>query len=242
MTNKIHKVIAIGDTHGRDIWKKILDKEKTFDKWIFVGDYFDSFDINVANQIINFRNIIEFKRNNPDKVITLIGNHDFHYTSACIDSYSGFNHNTLFNMKSELDNLIKDGTLTVAYQIDNFLFTHAGVTKTWCNENGIDTDDLVNSLNDYLIYKPIVYNFRVGNNMSPYGDDVTQGPLWVRPLSLLNDGLDYIHVVGHTTKKNITQLVDNNYGCILIDTIENGEYLEILISDSGDITLNSKYI
>jgi predicted phosphodiesterase len=237
-----NKVIAVGDTHGRDTWRKVIEKNPDFDLIIFIGDYFDSFDIDVMTQMHNFRDIIEFKRNNPDKVITLIGNHDFHYTSGCIGSYSGFNYSTLFNMRLELDELIRNGILTVAYQVDKFLFTHAGVTKTWCDENGIDTDDLVNSLNDNLIYKPTVYNFRPGKNRSPYGDDVTQGPLWVRPLSLLDDGLDYIHVVGHTSKKNITNLVDNDYGCILIDAIEHGEYLEILIPDNGDIIVNTKIV
>lgn len=236
------KVIVCGDTHGRDTWKKIVEDNKDFNLFIFVGDYFDSPDIDVMTQIQNFRDIINFKRENMDKVITLIGNHDFHYTSGCIGTYSGFNHNTYYNMKLELDNLIREGILKIGYQIDRFLFTHAGVTKTWCDESGIDTSDLVNSLNDYLIYKPRVYNFLPGENQSPYGDDVTQGPLWVRPSSLLNDGLDYIHVVGHTQKGRITNLVGGNYGCILIDAIANGEYLEILIPDDGDIIVNNKLV
>lgn len=236
------KIIAVGDTHGRDTWRKVVENNSDFDLMIFIGDYFDSFDIDVMTQMHNFRDIITFKRENMDKVITLMGNHDFHYTSGCIGSYSGFNHSTLYNMRLELDGLIKEGILTIGYQIDKFLFTHAGVTQTWCNENGIDTTDLVNSLNDNLIYKPTVYNFRPGKNQSPYGDDVTQGPLWVRPLSLLDDGLDYIHVVGHTQKGRITNLVDGNYGCILIDAIGNGEYLEILIPDDGNVVVNSKLV
>jgi len=236
------KIIVIGDIHGRDTWRKIVDQNSDADLFIFVGDYLDSFDIDIMTQMHNFRDIITFKKDNPDKVITLLGNHDFHYTSGCIGSYSGFDYSIFYNMKSELDGLIKEGILQIAYQFDKYLFTHAGVTKTWCTENNIDTDDLVNSLNDHLMYKPIVFNFRVGKRHSAYGDDITQGPLWVRPLSLLNDGLDYIHIVGHTQKMQITELLDDesDFGCILIDSLEYGNYIEILNGET--ITLNIKKI
>lgn len=237
------KIIIVGDIHGRDIWKKILHNEKTFDKWIFLGDYFDSFDIDVMEQMHNFRDIIAFKKENPNKVITLLGNHDFHYTSSCIGSYSGFNHSIFFNMKLELDGLIKDGTLVIAHQIEKLLFTHAGVTKTFCEDWKIDTENLVESLNDHLIYKPNCFNFRMGKNCSAYGDDIIQGPLWVRPQSLLEDGLNYIHIVGHTQKRNIVNTVNgDNYGYILVDTLDGGEYLEILLPEEGNIVINTVLI
>ena len=235
------KIIAIGDIHGRDTWRQMVDANPDADLYIFVGDYFDSFHIDIMTQMHNFRDIIAFKKENPDKVITLLGNHDFHYTSGCIGTYSGFHHSLLFNMKLELDQLIRDGVLIMAYQIDKYLFTHAGVTKTFCKEWEIDIDNLVESLNDHLIHKPMVFNFRPGVRYSAYGDDITQGPLWVRPNSLIEDGLDYVHVVGHTEKMAIeTILDDNGYGCIIIDAQQYGKYLELLVPDDGDIQVNIK--
>ena len=38
------KYILIGDIHGRTQWKKIVEKEKDADKFIFLGDYFDPYD------------------------------------------------------------------------------------------------------------------------------------------------------------------------------------------------------
>ena len=236
------KVIVLGDIHGRDIWKKIVEANSDADLFLFIGDYFDSFHIDILTQMHNFREIIKFKNENPDKVITLIGNHDFHYTSACIGSYSGFNYSIFYNMKLELDELIRNGILLIAHQIDNLLFTHAGVTKTFCEEQKIDTDNLVNSLNDYLIFKPNTFNFRSGINHSSYGDDVTQGPLWVREKSLFEDGLDYIHIVGHTACENIRTKIENNRGYVIIDCIEHNVYLEILIPDEGNAQINSKII
>jgi hypothetical protein len=238
------KVIITGDIHGRDTWKKIVEGNSDSDLFIFVGDYFDSFDIDVMTQIHNFREIIEFKNENPEKVVTLIGNHDFHYTRACIGSYTGFNHNTYYNMHIDLGDLIKDGTLKIAHQIENFLFTHAGVTKTFCEEWNIDTENLVDSLNDHLIYKPNCFNFRRGKNNSEYGDDIIQGPLWVRPDSLFEDALDYIHVVGHTSQMEVTPKLNDteDYGYILVDTLGVGQYLELIFNDNQKTEINIKKI
>lgn len=233
----MEKIIIIGDIHGRTIWKQIVEDNPDANLFIFMGDYFDSFDINTMEQMHNFRDIIAFRKDNPDKVITLLGNHDYHYTSGCIGSYSGFDYSIMFNMRLELDDLIKEGVLIMAHQIGNYLFTHAGVTKTFCQEQKIDTDNLVESLNEHLIHKPNVFNFRLGKNYSAYGDDINQGPLWVRPISLLDDGLDYIHVVGHTAKMLVTELLDDSgpdYGCILVDTLMGNQYLELLVD--GDNT------
>jgi hypothetical protein len=236
MINKL-KAIILGDIHGRDIWKKVVEANPDADLFIFIGDYFDSFDIDTSTQIFNFREIMEFKAKNPDKVITLLGNHDYHYTSGCIGSYSGFNYSILYNMKLELDELVRNGTLLIAHQIENLLFTHAGVTKTFCEEHKIDTNNLVDSLNEHLIFKPIVFNFRSGKNNSPYGDDINQGPLWVRPKSLFEDGLDLIHIVGHTAGANIKTNIENNRGYIVIDCLEHGEYLELIVPDKGNIEI-----
>ena len=67
------KTIVIGDIHGRTIWKQIV-RHNTFDKVVFEGDYFDSFDISVKDQLKNFNEIIKFKERFPDKVVLLIGN------------------------------------------------------------------------------------------------------------------------------------------------------------------------
>ena len=73
------KTIIIGDIHGRDAWKQIINQEQDADRVIFVGDYFDSFDVPGLIQIQNFQDIIEFKTTSKSEVVLLIGNHDYHY-------------------------------------------------------------------------------------------------------------------------------------------------------------------
>ena len=226
------KVTIIGDIHGLDVWKQIITDNPDSDLFIFMGDYFDSFHISITEQVNNFFDILQFKQSNPDKVVILIGNHDFHYTDYNSGTYSGFNTILYYQVNSKLKELIKDGTLVMAHKIGNYLFTHAGVTKTWCENNNIDTTNIVESLNDYMLYKSSVFDFNIGKNFSAYGDDITQGPLWVRPKSLFQNCLEYIHVVGHTQTNNIEFKSFENYGYILVDTLPNYQYLNLLFDDN----------
>ena len=56
------KNIYIGDIHGRDIWKEIVEQHKDADNIVFIADYFDSFDIPGTVQLRNARDIVEFKK------------------------------------------------------------------------------------------------------------------------------------------------------------------------------------
>jgi predicted phosphodiesterase len=53
------KLIVISDVHGRAIWKEIVAQNEYVDKFILLGDYFDSFDIAANEQILNFQEIIK---------------------------------------------------------------------------------------------------------------------------------------------------------------------------------------
>ena len=65
------KTIVLGDIHGRNVWKDIVFQEEA-DRVIFIGDYFDSFDIGPADQMFNFKEIIEFKEKSGDAEKDLI--------------------------------------------------------------------------------------------------------------------------------------------------------------------------
>ncbi len=234
------KIIAIGDIHGRDTWKKIIQKE-TFDKLIFIGDYFDlKDDIQSNTQISNFLEILNFKKSvePTHEVVLLFGNHDFHYLPGINENYSGFNEIARLQIGQILSDCIAERQFNMIYNQGNFLFSHAGVTKTWLynniwvNEN-LDPNGLCEAVNDLFYFKPNKFKFTIGKNQSMYGDDVTQSPIWVRPKSLLKDGLsDYFQVVGHTAKDHIKQILptENNKnfkGLAFIDALHSGEYLII---------------
>jgi len=226
------KTIFIGDTHGRPIWKDIVAKENA-DRVIFVGDYFDSFDIPGINQIHNFKEICEFKRNSDKEVILLTGNHDMHYMHIG-ETYSGFQPALQFDISHVLSENID--LLQMAYSFDDFLCTHAGVSYYWAVETfgHCNVDTLVDEINGLFKYKPRAFTF---NGFDPYGDNVTQSPVWIRPNSLLisNKRRDknaikkrFIQVFGHTQIKQIdlngmSKSMGGRY--YMIDALPSKQYL-----------------
>jgi hypothetical protein len=224
----IIKIVAIGDTHGRSQWKDIVKKEKDVDKIIFIGDYFDDKDgYSGEEQIQNFKDIVQFKRNNLDKVILLIGNHDFHYLKGVNEEYSSYQFGYAKNINQVLQPAVDERLLQMCYKQDNNLFSHAGLTKTWCKNCGIDINNLQESVNDLFKSDITKFKFTMGDNLSFGGNDVTQSPIWVRPQSLVKDMVDgIVCIVGHTQVKEVTVLNDNNL--ILIDCLgTTDEYLII---------------
>ena len=129
------KILVVGDIHGRDWWNTI--DPTRYDKIIFLGDYFDSFDISKDTQIENFIDILEFKKSLPDKIILLLGNHDIHYIHAPRYRCTGFSSRILFRARMLFDD--NKELFKVAYCIPyngkSYLFSHAGVSKQWYEEN-----------------------------------------------------------------------------------------------------------
>ena len=229
------KIVALGDTHGRDKWKDIVAKElESSDKIVFIGDYFDThYDETPEQQLSNFNEIVEFKKTNMDKVILLIGNHDFHYLSGVNESYSGFQYGWSKEFNKALEAALAEGLMQMCYVYDKYVFTHAGVTNTWCVTHGVNRQPhlLEDSINELFKTNKYAFYFQMGHNYSQSGDDVTQSPIWVRIPSLFADGVDgFTFVVGHSTLKELT-ITDKIIG---IDTLgTTGEYL---IIDNEKIT------
>ena len=228
-------IIPLGDIHGRDMWKEILSKNIEWDKAIFIGDYFDAKeDITPQQQIDNFKEIIEFKRKLKDNVILLFGNHDYHYLKTSKEQYSGFQMWQKTEISDLLHQAIDQGLLQVCFAYKHFLFSHAGIIKTWCKDNDINIEDgsMEQSINDLLLHKPNSFRFTPGVTFNNYGDDVCQGPTWVRLNSLQKDGVEnVIHVVGHTMQENLNIMLneDKKSGVIMIDTLgTTQEYLNII--------------
>jgi predicted phosphodiesterase len=230
--------IAIGDIHGRTIWKDIVEVElHKVDKIIFIGDYFDSFNIPMLDQIKNFSEIVKFARKYPDKVVLLIGNHDYHYLSMG-ETYSGFN--ATYALGIEHDYLRPNLDLfKICHTEGEFLFSHAGVTKTWLKHLLVDIAVIDSELDDFWKYKPQVFGWKrnPSKKMSAYtdhyGDNIWQGPLWVRPDSLNADRIKgWTQIVGHTEMGGIKYRDDVYY----IDALEAGYYLAF----DGEETISKK--
>jgi hypothetical protein len=227
------KIVAIGDIHGRSIWKDIVAKEKYADKWVFMGDYFDSHSngYSVNRQIENFKDILAFKNDNLDKVVLLFGNHCFHYLRDAGERYSGYQWHYAIDIGDIIHGALSSGLMQMCYKYDKYVFTHAGITKTWAAANDVDLTNIEQSVNDLFKYQPYRFRFTMGEYSNQSGDDITQTPIWVRPTSLKEDMIEGItYVVGHTPQRELMIFND----LILIDAL--GVPREYLVITDGRAT------
>jgi len=218
------KIITIGDVHGRTYWKVPLlgyDPEintgsnttiDDFDKVIFVGDYVDAFDVENVIMKHNLKEIIELKEKYPDKVVLLWGNHDLQYyfsqdgTHMCSGLRPEMIHDfgDMFRKNHDL--------FQMAFQIDNYLWTHAGIHKGWHKQRFLpfvekfwagDEDKLTMAeiLNEmFNMNEECLYDVgRRRGGWHPVG-----GPFWLDKNLSIDKPLEGFHqIVGHTHMEDI---------------------------------------
>ena len=66
-------LLIIPDVHGRDFWRKAVEKEGSdVERIIFLGDYLDPYYFDVIKEdrmIEGLHDILELKKSEPEKVI-----------------------------------------------------------------------------------------------------------------------------------------------------------------------------
>ena len=213
------KVLFIGDIHGRVDWRETANEGlKKFEEVVFLGDYFDSFDISAVRQIDNFKALLAFLRKRGGTA--LLGNHDYAYIHS-YHSISGYQ----FSQAPILKQLLEENRdlFKIAWGYTNpmtkkyTLVTHAGLTFTYWKrhvlplfEGGFmeeltglkepESLDLHEILN-YLIDKKELM-WKVGSMRGGVG---TPGPLWADIRELVDDPYpDINQVVGHTASHSIS--------------------------------------
>jgi predicted phosphodiesterase len=192
------KILVLGDIHGRTIWKQIVEKENP-EKVIFLGDYVSTHeDIDAIQQIDNLEEILRFKKANSDKVILLRGNHDTQHLGYKWAECSGYNFEVAQYMQQEIKEEFLENTQWV-YREGNIIFSHAGVSKVWMENNDLKHVDQINELPP-----SDVFGFTPDNSFDYCGTSKTQPPTWIRLRELCFYGIDnYIQVVGHTPMQKV---------------------------------------
>lgn len=228
------KYVLIGDVHGRTNWKKIIEKEKDADKVIFHGDYFDPYDWTLTVEEItrNFREILQLKKDNPNKFVLLVGNHDLRSFNQNANECR-YIDGTFEAIGTEFYNGIKEGLIQLCYFIESkVVCSHAGFTKTWLNDAGLEFDEFLlnKDFKEQVEYKTVVstYDFIYNRNdgwpdMS--GNNHYQGPLWVRPQALMFDKVPVvIQCIGHSRINKNSKQDPVRDGILLVDCLEHDEY------------------
>lgn len=222
----------IGDTHGRSLWKRLAAR-KDIDQIVFIGDYMDSWDVPGSEQVDNFLDIIAYKKSEEKIVNLLIGNHDYQYFKSSTETYSGFQRENA----SVISHVLEENKehLQMAYAFGNVVCTHAGVGDYWLESTLYKGDFSAQSIADHvnLVWKerPDLFGF---SGLDPYGDDITQTPIWIRPQSLYMGSRKIFkagtkQVVGHTGVKDIIYRKDMPF--TMIDVLSTHD--KVLIEEDG---------
>ena len=128
-------IIICPDIHCRDFYKPVLNiKDKRI---VFLGDYLDPYpweNVTFRDGIENLKEIIQFKKDNSDRVTLLLGNHDFNY----IWRRNWASRFEPYFCKEVYQIYMDNFELFEPYKIiDDILFTHAGVSEGWYEINEI---------------------------------------------------------------------------------------------------------
>ena len=129
------KIGICGDIHGRQFWKIIKEHKDEFEKIVFLGDYVSPYSYEgITNEgaISVFEEVLEFKKENPKKVVLLIGNHDLTYFNSniceCRTDWKNWNKlNRVYFDNIKLFDLAWD----IKIGDKRYFFSHAGVRKDW---------------------------------------------------------------------------------------------------------------
>jgi len=228
--------LVIPDIHGRQFWKDAVSQyEDKVEKIIFLGDEVDPYPdegITRKEAIRTLEEIIEFKLNNRDKTILLIGNHAAHYfmkgfpRSTRYDSSNAYKIRELYIQHKHLFQLAYEEIINGK----KYLFTHAGLMNSWIERNkDIIGKPTVHNLNN-LIDTPrgIAALSDISNYRTWLGEE-TGSILWsdVREKIDLDDSLEYniipnadsivegydYQIFGHT-QQNKDPMITDKWACL----------------------------
>ncbi|MDR2247366.1 MAG: metallophosphoesterase [Treponema sp.] len=212
--------LAIGDVHGRDFWKHYIHED--FTEFYFVGDYFDSFNRPFSRQYRNFKEICTWA-GEDGRIKLCLGNHDYHYLKKVTgQQYSGYqpaHHREICRILEENIDLLK----VVYVTADNYLISHAGVSAWFMKRMKKAGYTAVEDINRAFAKDRAILSF---NGHNPFGDDITQSPIWIRPASLEKQpARGYRQIVGHTPSGSIktVTLPDARRATTAITYIDTGD-------------------
>lgn len=217
-------IYIVPDVHGRKFWRFLKD-HKTDKPIVFLGDYLDPYGfegITPEDTIENFKEILQFKKDNPQQVTLLLGNHDCEYAISKRICYCRCDDENYPEIQDMFRN--KWDWFKMVYEFDNkgtrWLLSHAGINPKWMGNWSFKNDD-IQKFNEWLNRKDSkfitslesVSRFRGGWDYdgSPVWSDIREYE-WKSKEQMDNVGYDR-QVCGHTYL-NGNPVTFNNITCI----------------------------
>lgn len=216
------KILIVPDVHGRAFWHRAMELVDQVDQIVFLGDYLDPYShegISFDLALEEFNKILEFKKEYPDLITLLVGNHDMHYIIEDFMDCSRRNTgmldqlHKLYNSNLDLFDLI--------HIEDDWLFSHAGVYRGWMGKYEFTLEDL--NLKTFLgSHWPALEDL----SMYRGGYNFVGSCVWADIRESVKNELfpGYKQVVGHTQLNDKPYITDNIAcvdvrRCFILDTI-----------------------
>jgi hypothetical protein len=227
------EILIVPDIHGRNFWEPALDYTGTV---IFLGDYTDPYSHEGFTQDDAYHGlvrIVDFKKQNPDRVTLLVGNHEMHYYNS--DYACGrFDYLYFKSFNAILTGKETAGLFQLCKQIDNYLFIHAGITKGWYDAHFDELSKLGNTLEERL-NNLFVTNIEAFYEASIYrgGYHSAGSPLWADVSEHFTEPEHFsdtvIQIIGHTQLRDSEPVIKDNIR--LLDNrqlylLKNGEIVK----------------
>jgi hypothetical protein len=216
---KSFKYLIIPDVHGRDFWREPVKVTlgATNADIVFLGDYHDpypqefNYDEDYLDRSVQqFKEILELKKQYPDRITLLIGNHDCGYAigdDICSSRMDRWHRGELEKLFQENRNLFQ-----ITKEVDiagrHFIFSHAGILKGWVKSVwGDEADDSSFNVVDQLNNAWLVEDWRILDRLGDYdswrgwGGYKYGSPVWsdIRAWAEVTPEETYgFNIVGHT--------------------------------------------
>lgn len=172
------------------------------------------------NTIDNFKEIIDFKKQHPDNVILLIGNHDCGYAvnyNLCDCRIDMANYR-------EIESLFRDNwdLFQLAYEADvnekHYVFSHAGINRSYTMQcfGEIDEIELVETFNKPWRERDVKVLKKILGMTSPYrgGFDQYGSIVWADVNEFAQGtGYSFFQIFGHTQQES-APIFEETYACL----------------------------
>jgi len=199
---------------------------KPEEEHVFAGDILDSFTYSFFKATNSLRTLIE------SDCILLWGNHDIGYRKDKPFSCSGFHWQDAPAFQALIEDNIR--RFQIAYGVDNYLITHAGLADAILKDIHIDSKP--QTVVDYLNTEPIRV-FWIGQARG--GFNKVGGPLWFDFRSEKGLSKKYNQVFGHCCLKepweDMGKYKNKKYHHVCINTYEGSPELYIFDTSIREI-------
>lgn len=222
-------MIIIPDIHGRDFWEKPVKENLKKEHIVFLGDYLDPYGyegIAPWEVFPRFENIIALKKENPDDVTLLLGNHDLHYVHEDLLGGRFDYENCYRNKQAIMDN---SNLFQLTYETTvagrKYLFTHAGVHMGWIEKNRqylgkTEPEQVGRKLNDYWWnrgYWPRLFTILADIPYSRWGPCRYGSPVWAGIEDWADDESyeipDIYQIFGHS-QQVVDPVIGKHFACL----------------------------